>query len=61
MKNLIYISFVLSLLLISCGQEEENKIPVNPPDWNQDHSSDMNQVFSDEEEDEIVVDLASDI
>lgn len=53
MKKLRYIPFVFSVVLFSCGQEEENKIPVNPPDWNQDHSSDMNQVFSDEEEDEI--------
>jgi len=40
-------------LLCACSGEEEVQTPVNNIDWSQDNSSDMNQVFNSEEEDEI--------
>lgn len=42
-----------ALFFCSCGGEEEVQRPVQNPDWSQDNSSDMNQVFTAEEEDEI--------
>ena len=52
MKTLSPLLFGM-ILFTACGEEEEQRIPINKPDWSQDNSSDMNQVFSAEEEDEI--------
>jgi len=47
--------FIIPLILLcaSCGQAEEQIIPQKDPEWSQENSSDMNQVFNAEEEDEI--------
>lgn len=52
MKKMV-LCFSVLILISSCGENEQEQVLVNPPDWNQDNSSDMNQVFTEEEEDEI--------
>lgn len=40
-------------ILISCGEDEPEYVFEKPIEWSQEQSSDMNQVFTEEEEDEI--------
>ncbi|MBI3134679.1 MAG: FKBP-type peptidyl-prolyl cis-trans isomerase [Bacteroidetes bacterium] len=52
MKTLSPFLFGL-MCLVACAEQEQEQVPVIDPDWTQDNSSDMNQVFAAEEEDEI--------
>lgn len=45
--------FFISLVLTACSDSEPQELVQPTTEWSQDQSSDMNQVFSSEEEDEI--------
>jgi FKBP-type peptidyl-prolyl cis-trans isomerase FkpA len=51
--KLKYISPILFLILIGCAEEREEQVLIHEPEWSQDNSSDMNAVFSAEEDEEI--------
>lgn len=54
--NNISVILIFSLyvfLISSCGGQKEEQVYKPDPEWSQDQSSDMNQVFSEEENDEI--------
>jgi hypothetical protein len=44
---------ILLMILIACGEEREEQVLTHEPEWTQDNSSDMNAVFTAEEDEEI--------
>lgn len=51
--NKIFTILFLSIILIACSGEHKEQVMVKDPNWTKDNSSDMNAVFTQEEEDEI--------
>lgn len=47
-----FILFILPLALFACG-DEKPQMELNDPTWTKDNSSDMHQVFAEEEDEEI--------
>jgi len=51
--NLKYVYPLLFIILIACSEQREEQVLINEPEWTQDNSSDMNAVFTAEEDEEI--------